>query len=122
MNRLQNFTKIALSVLFIGVCFQLGCRPKQPIYLTERGRWQDHYISRATNIEFPNVNVQSLSEVCRAAPPLTLANPDPSAMWDLTLEEAIHIALKNSPKQVLPVCREHCSRHRAVSERSMIPL
>ena len=96
MNLLRNFTRIAVSVLFIGVCFQFGCRPQQPFYLTERGHWQHHFIDRATNIEFPDVNVRSLSEVCRAAPPLTLANPDPSAMWDLTLEEAIHIALKNS--------------------------
>jgi len=101
MNRLQNFTKITVSTLFvgtlfIGVCFQFGCRPQQQFYLTERGQWQNHFIDRATAIEFPDVNVRSLSEVCRAAPPLTLANPDPSAMWDLTLEEAIHIALKNS--------------------------
>jgi len=96
MHRFRNFTKIAVNVLLIGICFQFGCRPQQPLYLTEKGRWQNQYSGRATDIEYPNVDVQSLPEVCNAAPPLTLDNPDPVAMWDLTLEEAIQIALKNS--------------------------
>ena len=96
MNRFQNFTKVAVSVLFISVCFHVGCRPQQPLYLTERGRWQHHYMDRATQIEYPNINIQSLPDVCYASRPLTLDNPDPEASWDLTLEEAVHIALKNS--------------------------
>ena len=96
MNRFQIFTKTAVSVLFIGVCFQLGCQPHQPLFLGDKGQWQNQYIGRATNIEYPNVDIQSIPEVCNAAPPLTLDNPDPTAMWDLTLEEAIHMAMKNS--------------------------
>jgi len=96
MNRLQNFAKFAVSVLLIGICFQFGCRPQQPLYLTEKGRWQNHYIGRATNIEYPNVDIRSIPEVSNAIAPLTLDNPDPTAEWDLTLEEAVHMALKNS--------------------------
>jgi outer membrane protein TolC len=100
MNHLRNpkiiTVKCAVSVLLISICCQFGCQPKQPFYLTEKGRFQNHYIGNATQIEYPNVDVQSLSEVCLAAPPLTLSNPDPTAMWDLTLEEAIQMALKNS--------------------------
>ena len=96
MNRLQNFAKFAVSVLLIGICFQFGCRPQQPLYLMEKGRWQNNYIGRATNIEYPNIDIRSIPEVSNAIAPLTLDNPDPTAMWDLTLEEAIHMALKNS--------------------------
>jgi hypothetical protein len=59
-----------------------GCQPQQPFYLTERGGYQNHYIGKATKIDYADVNVQSLSEVCQAADPFTLDNPDPEAMWD----------------------------------------
>ena len=96
MNRFRNITQFVASLLIVGICCQFGCRPQQPLYLTEKGRWQSHYIDKATKIEFPNVDAPSLPEVCNTAPPLTLDNPDPAAMWDLTLEEAIQMALKNS--------------------------
>ncbi|MDR0326917.1 MAG: TolC family protein, partial [Planctomycetaceae bacterium] len=96
MNRFRYFTKFALSLLLVGICFQFGCQPQQPLYLGSRGQWQNHYIGKATNIEYPNVDVSSIPEVCNAIAPLTLDNPDPAAMWDLTLEEAVHMALKNS--------------------------
>jgi len=96
MNRFRHITPFAVSLLIVGICCQVGCRPQQPLYLTEKGRWQSHYLDKATKIEFPNVDTPSLPEVCDTTPPLTLANPDPSAMWDLTLEEAIQMALKNS--------------------------
>ena len=96
MSRFKSLTKIAVSFLIVSTCFQFGCRPHQPLYLGETGRWHQQYISNATRIEIPNVNVHSLPEVCNSTAPLTLERPDPSAMWDLTLEEALHMALKNS--------------------------
>jgi len=101
MNHLQHLTqcltRAAISICLISICcFPFGCQPQQPLYLTEKGRYQNHYLSKATKIEYTDVNVQSLSEVCNASAPLTLDNPDPDAMWDLTLEEAIQMALKNS--------------------------
>ena len=96
MSRLQSLTKIALSVLIVSVCFQFGCRPQQPLYLGETGRWHQQYIDKTTRIEIPHVEVPSLPEVCHTIAPLTLHNPDPNAMWDLTLEEAVQMALKNS--------------------------
>ena len=96
MNHLRFLKKTAISVLFIGICFQFGCQPKQPLYLSAKGHWQNQYIGKATQIEYPNVDIPSIPEVCDAVPPFTLDNPDPTAMWDLTLEEAIHMALKNS--------------------------
>ena len=96
MNRLQRFQTTALSLLFACICCQFGCQPRQPLYLTEKGRWQDYYKGKATQIEYPNVDIPSLPEVCNAIAPLTLDNPDPEAYWDLTLEEAIHMAMKNT--------------------------
>ena len=96
MNRFRNIIKFSVSLLIAGICCQFGCRPQQPLYLTEKGRWQNHYLDKATKIEFPNVDVPSLPEVCQTAPPLTLDNPDPTSWWDVTLEEAIQMALKNS--------------------------
>ena len=97
MNHLQRLTKTAVILFLISLCcFSFGCRPQQPLYLTEKGRYQNHYLSKATKIELPDVNVQSLAEVCHASVPLTLDNPDPDSMWDLTLEDAIQMALKNS--------------------------
>jgi outer membrane protein TolC len=96
MNRFRAITTFAVSLLIAGICCQFGCRPQQPLYLTEKGRWQSHYLDKATKIEFPNVDLPSLPEVCQTTAPLTLDNPDPAAMWDVTLEEAIQMALKNS--------------------------
>ena len=96
MNRFRDFTKTTVCVLLIGICCQYGCQPQQPLFSKDKGQWQNHYIGKATNIEYPNVDIPSIPEVCNAPPPLTLDNPDPTAMWDLTLEEAIHMAMKNS--------------------------
>ena len=96
MSRLTSLATLTVSFLIVSVCCQIGCRPQQPLFLRDTGRWQQHFIGDATRIEIPHVDVHSLPEVIHTAPPLTLDNPDPNAMWDLTLEEAIHMTLKNS--------------------------
>ena len=48
-----------------------------------------------TKIESPDVKQASLAEVCDPPPPLTLSN-NKFTIWDLTLEDAMHITLKNS--------------------------
>lgn len=96
MNRFRNFSKNTVIVLFVSVFCQCGCQPQGSFHLMEKGQLQNHYINKATKIDIPDVDVPSLPEVCDTTPPLTLDNPDPSAMWDLTLEEAIQITLKNS--------------------------
>ncbi len=72
-----------------------GCRPTQPFYFMEDGDLS-HYLDVATDIEYPDVEEQSLDEVTGALPPLTLKNSDSYEMWDLTLEEATRITLCNS--------------------------
>ena len=71
-----------------------GCMPQQPHYLFEDGDLS-HYIDRATEIEYPDVNEPTLGEVEGSAPPLSLQNTEPKEVWDLTLEEAVQTALAN---------------------------
>ena len=94
MSRFQ--CSITLGILLLGLCLQIGCRPQQPLYLFEKGQYQKHLITKATGIEYPDTEVTSLPETCQTIEPLTLDNPNPTDYWDLTLEEALQIALKNS--------------------------
>ncbi len=98
MNRIQY--TITLGALLFGFGFLIGCQPQQPLYLFEKGQYQKHMITKATGIEYPDTEVPSLPEVCNTQAPLTLSNPNPTSYWDLSLEEAVQIALKNSK-----VCR-----------------
>jgi outer membrane protein TolC len=79
-----------------------GCKPIQPFYLGEHDDLS-HYLGVATELEYPDADVESLTEVTMAQPPLTLSSPQPRELWDLTLEEAIHISLHNAKiLKVLP--------------------
>jgi len=72
-----------------------GCRPQQPFYLQEDGDLS-HYLGVATEIEYPDVDADTLGEVTQALPPLTLANLNYAKKWELTLEDAIQNSLANS--------------------------
>ncbi|MDR2439207.1 MAG: TolC family protein [Planctomycetaceae bacterium] len=96
MNCLHRILIVVLGMFLVSLCCQIGCQPQQPFYLTEKGHYKKHLITKATRIDFPDVNVSSTLEVCQTQEPLTLDNPNPTDYWDLTLEEAIQIALKNS--------------------------
>jgi len=73
----------------------VGCRPQQPFFFNEDGDLS-HYIGKATEIEYPDVETSSLDEATHAIRPFSLENPDPSQIWELSLEEATRIALTNS--------------------------
>jgi outer membrane protein TolC len=92
MRRLPPVLKIAL-VLTLAVL--VGCSPSQPFYLRERGDMA-HYLDKATKIETPDVHEAHLAEVDQARAPITLSNPEFDELWDLTLEECVHIALANT--------------------------
>ena len=72
-----------------------GCTPIQPFYFKEDGDLS-HYMDVATNIEYPDVHAQPLTDVTNAQAPLTLANANDFKMWDLTLEEVVRLTLQNS--------------------------
>ncbi len=87
-----------ISKFCVLAVFLTGCHPTQPFFFNEDGDL-DHYIGRATQIEVPNTDVPSLAEVEFAQPPLTIENPDFENVWELSLDEAVRIALSNSKVQ-----------------------
>jgi outer membrane protein TolC len=72
-----------------------GCSPTQPFYLHEDGDLS-HYLTTATQTEHPDVHAPPLPEVSQSHAPLTLSNPEFREIWELTLEEAVSIALANT--------------------------
>jgi len=73
----------------------LGCRNARPIYLGE-GRELAHYMNQATQIEYPDVEISRMDTISDGLEPRTLANHQPTEIWELSLEEAIQLALANS--------------------------
>ena len=84
---------IATTTLFLLAL--TGCHPQQPVFLNERGDLT-HYIDRALEVSYPDVESCSLDEVIHSHEPLTLENSDSFDLWDMPLEEAVRITLSNS--------------------------
>ena len=82
-------------MLLFGVAALLGCKPQQPFYFHEKGDLS-RYIGMATDIDYPDLNQQPLSEVEGAIAPFTLSNAEPKEIWELKLEDAVRYALQNS--------------------------
>ena len=82
------------SLVLIASVLATGCKPQQPFYCKDGNL--SHYLDVATDIDYPDVEQPRLDEVNCALPPLTLKNNENYTMWDLTLEEAVHITLCNS--------------------------
>ena len=92
MSRLSLLSWFAAASLLV---LAVGCAPTQPFYFFEKGDLS-HYVGVATKLEAPDVQNCSLAEVQDVPPPLTLANSHYEKIWDLSLEDAVHIALTNS--------------------------
>ncbi|MEM9367778.1 MAG: TolC family protein [Planctomycetota bacterium] len=87
--RTAAYLQLGLTVLMA-----VGCTPTQPFFLNESPDLQ-YYLSQATQIEYPDVDVQSLPDTVETLPPLTIGNHD-YQFWNLTLEEAVAMALQNA--------------------------
>jgi len=83
------------AVLAAVVVLVTGCRPSRPFYFFEDGNLE-HYKGVATEIEYPDVQADTIPDVSASSPPLTLDNPEPKEFWALKLEDAIRITLSNS--------------------------
>ena len=93
MNR--SFTKkIAILQLVLAVFMATGCTPTQPFFLNESPDLQ-YYLNTATQIEYPDVDVESLPDTLESQMPLTIGNHE-YQFWDLTVEECVSIALQNA--------------------------
>lgn len=73
-----------------------GCHPQEPFYLKNVDNDLQYYKGQATEIEYPDVNADRLADVAQAMRPWSLKHRDPKSFWELSLEEAIQIALKNN--------------------------
>ena len=83
-----------LAGLQIGCIALTGCHPTQPFFLGERGDLA-HYIDRAQQIEYPDLNAEPLPEASQSRLPLSLSNQNFEYL-DLALEECVAYALVNS--------------------------
>ncbi len=82
------------AYLQIGLVLFTGCHPTQPFFVAEDGDLS-HYLETATQIEYPDLHVESLPEATHAAMPFMAGNSN-FEYWDLTLEDCISIAIANS--------------------------
>ncbi|MCA9138779.1 MAG: TolC family protein, partial [Planctomycetales bacterium] len=93
MNR--SLFRIATHLqLVLTIVMATGCTPTQPFFVNESPDLQ-HYLNTATSIEYPDVEVASLSETTQSLPPLTVGNHN-YEFWDMTLEECVTLALSNA--------------------------
>ncbi|MDG2385367.1 MAG: TolC family protein [Pirellulaceae bacterium] len=96
MNRLtfdREFTQLVCwSVIFLMSFAFLGCRSKPEVKFDG----PVSYSPISTEIDYPDTCMTTVSAVEDVAPPRTLREPGPDDYWDLTLKEAIQIALANS--------------------------
>jgi len=83
------------AVILSAVMLFTGCHPMQPFYFNEDGDLS-HYLDTATEIEYPDAQDCALPDASNTKEPLSLTNVNFDELWDLSLEEAVEIALKNS--------------------------
>ena len=87
--------------LQIGCVVLTGCHPTQPFFLGERGDLA-HYLDRAQQIEYPDLNTEPLPEASQSHEPFSLNNQNFEHL-DLSLEQCIAYALNNTQVvQALP--------------------
>jgi outer membrane protein TolC len=72
-----------------------GCSPTQPFFLRETGD-MSHYLDKATSVVYPDTKDPHATEAVMSREPITLSNPEIDELWDLKLEDCIHIALANT--------------------------
>jgi len=78
---------------FVAAGAVLGCRLRSDCRFGDS--WHD-YRTLATETEYPEVTREPDESIRATASPHTLRNVDDAATWDLSLDEAIQIALGNS--------------------------
>lgn len=88
----RNLTFFASTLICV---LAIGCNPRQPVFRNGGGDLS-HYIEKATDIEYPDVEMQPLDEVTQAHAPITVRNNHFDSFWDLSLEEALSTALQNN--------------------------
>lgn len=94
MSRQAPLITIVMATVLAALA---GCHPQEPFYLKNVDNDLEYYKGEATQIAYPDVNAERLPDVSDAKPPFSLKNPDKNNnVWNLSLEEAMQIALKNN--------------------------
>ena len=94
MSRQTPLVGVVMTVVLAALT---GCQPQQPFYLKHVDGDLAHYKGVATEIEYPDVDADRLADVSEAqAAVLAAEQRTRRNIWDLTLEEAMQIALTNN--------------------------
>ncbi len=95
INSQHNSMKAVSVSALLMTAILIGCTPSKPHYLREPSELRT-YVDSQIQIEYPDVQTESLDEVTKTRSPITLSKPDFDKPWDVTLQEAVQTALKNS--------------------------
>ena len=82
------------ALIQIGLTLLTGCHPTQPFFV-RRDESMAQYLAQSMDIEYADVQVESLPEATQAHVPLGPTNI-PTEFVDLSLEDCIAIALQNT--------------------------
>lgn len=94
MSRKAPIVRVALTVVLAALT---GCQPQQPFYFKKvDDNNLAHWKGMATEIEYPDVEADRLDDVEGSKRPFSLLNKEKQEVWDLTLEEAMRLALTNN--------------------------
>lgn len=92
----MNWNRSTLAWMHIALAIWLaGCSPTQPFFLHEDGDLS-HYLDVATEIAYPDLDSTPIPDATEAHAPFTVENTGDEEPWELTLEEAISIAMQNA--------------------------
>ncbi|MFN0198417.1 MAG: TolC family protein [Planctomycetaceae bacterium] len=92
-KRTSKLLPVLLLAVLLPGCFGFG-RPKEHKYFAKKDL--NHYRDVVTQIEYPDVTQPLPENVDQTRAPRTINDIQDEDIWDMTLAEAIHIALSNS--------------------------
>lgn len=73
----------------------VGCRSAKPVsYLGDADL--THYVNKTTAVEYPSVDQATNEEVVNSQRPHTVRDRHEDEVWELTLMQAVHIAVQNN--------------------------
>lgn len=73
-----------------------GCLSGKPDWQFVKKHEVPHYEAVATDIEYPTVNTSDLNEVDTGESPHSIRQVEKTEYWDMTLQEAVQMALRHS--------------------------
>lgn len=87
----RRWTRSRCALLILILAALAGCRNGKKCE-------PDHarYIQAATSIEYPDLHAPPISEASFTSAPMTISASPPERYWDLTLQDAVQLALSNS--------------------------